>query len=185
MSCREFSILLLPGLILSACTQGPEQQQVSQQVDSASTVIAAPTAERSEAARIDSAMGYPISAEWIPGQRDTEDFDVLSKYRAHEKRLSSQLLVLTLDTPAVSTKSAGARTYFVVDSAVITRLSYGDSFKNDCKTVSGAGNGLITGIISTNQGRQHPRLAWKFDTVALKIVTLPPDSVWCVQEEVD
>ena len=185
MICRGFFISLFAALILSACTQRAEQQHLSQQVDTASTVISAPTAERAEPARIDSTMGFPISAEWIPGQRDTEDFDVLSKYRAHEKRLSSQLLVLTLDTPAVSTKGAGGKTYFVADSAVVTHLSYGDSFKNDCKTVSGAGNGLVTGIVSTNQGRQHPRLAWMFDTVTLKILALPPDSVWCVQEEVD
>ena len=31
----------------------------------------------------------------------------------------------------------------------------------------------------------HPRLAWQFDTVSLRIRQLPADSVWCVQDEVD
>ena len=158
---------------------------MSQKTDSTSVVNSAPSPEASQDARIDSTMGYPFTAEWIPGQRDTEDFDVLSKYRAHEKRLSSQVLVLTLDTPAVSRSGAASRTYFVADSTVVTGLSFGDLFKNDCKTNSDAGTGLIAGILINKQGRQHPRMAWKFDTTALKILPVSPDSVWCVQEEVD
>jgi hypothetical protein len=150
----------------------------------ANTVFAAPDTQ-AERARIDSAMGYPFTLSWIPGQRDTEDFDVLSKYRAHSKRLSSQLLVLTLDTPAVSAKDRDRPKYFVADSTIVTGLSYGDSFKNDCTMGSIGPEGLITGLASTDQGRHHPRLAWRFDTVSLKIRSLPPDSVWCVQAEVD
>ena len=75
--------------------------------------------------------------------------------------------------------------YLVADSTIVTGLSYGDSFKNDCRMGSIGPDGLITGLASTDQGRHHPRLAWQFDTVSLKIRAVPPDSVWCVQEEVD
>lgn len=130
-------------------------------------------------------MGYPFTLEWIPGQKDTADFEILSKYRAHAKRLARNLLVLTLDTPAVSSTTQGKATYLVADSTVLTDLSYGDFFKNDCKMGRRGDDGLITGITTTDPGGQHPRFAWQFDTVSLKIRPVPRDSVWCSNEDVD
>jgi hypothetical protein len=130
---------------------------------------------------------YPYSTRWIPGQRDTEDFDVLSKLRAHANRLSKDVLVLTLETPAIGLEQKRRSEYLVADSAVITGLSPGELFRNDCNMRSGRRDGLVTGIPSTNiwERSQHPRLAWEFDTVSMKIRSIPGDSVSCILSDVD
>jgi hypothetical protein len=181
----RFASLLTSFLVLLGCTQHAERQVSSNDTSSNTDTVSAAPDTQQQRIRIDSAMGYPYTISWVPGQRDTQDFDVLSKYRAHGKRLSSQLLVLSLDTPAVGANGPDKSRYVVVDSAIVTGLSYGDSFKNDCTKGSVGSKGLITGLASTDQGRHHPRLAWQFDTVALRIRSLPPDSVWCIQDEVD
>jgi len=179
-------ILFLSALAVVALACAPRSEQNSAVSDTSAVVKTIPSAAdtQAERIRIDSAMGYPFTLTWIPGQRDSQYFDVLSKYRAHSKRLSSQLLVLTLDTPVVNPGGATNR-YLVADSTIVTGLSYGDFFKNDCTAASINDEGLITGLGSTDQGRHHPRLAWQFDTVSLRIRPLPADSVWCVQDEVD
>jgi hypothetical protein len=177
-------VIVASSFLLLACAQRSEQQ-ASPPVDSSHTASSDYSAPDTERVRIDSVMGYPFTLVWIPGQRDTEDFDVLSKYRAHSKRLSSQVLILTLDTPSVLGRDRSASSYLVADSTIVTGLSYGDFFKNDCRMGAIGPNGLITGLASTDQGRHHPRRAWQFDTVSLKIRSLLPDSVWCIQEEVD
>jgi hypothetical protein len=118
--------------------------------------------------------------QWIPGQRDSVDFDVRSKYRAREKRLSPELVILTLDTP-----SAQPRTYLVADSVVVTGFPAKLPFRNDCETKTIGADGLITGFAKPDPGAKHPELAFHFDTVSLKIRRLPVDSVSCFQEEVD
>jgi hypothetical protein len=172
---------------LAACAQETGRTSVADtnavtqaQVVTNDTAPASPSSQS-----IDVKMGYPFTVQWIPGQKDSGDFEMLSKYRAHEKRLAHNLLVLTLDTPTVSTQTQGKRVYLVADSTVVTDLSYGDFFRNDCKMGRLGDDGLITGIITTNPGAQHPRFAWQFDTVSLKIRPLPRDSVWCSNEEVD
>jgi hypothetical protein len=139
-------------------------------------------------ARTDSIKSeYPYSIRWIPGQRDTDDFDVISKLRAHANRLSKDVLVLSLDTPATQLEQKRRSGYLVADSAVITGLSPGELFRNDCKMGSGLRDGLVTGIPSTDiwERSQHPRLAWQFDTVSMKIRSIPGDSVSCILSDVD
>jgi len=164
-------------LLLAGCKPTQDQAaSIGKESASANSVVTTqdsvspPAADKSQ---------YPFIMQWIPGQRDSADFAILSKYRAQERRVSPELVVLTLDTPAKDRK------YSVADSVIVSGLPAKLPFKNDCQTDKIGSDGLIAGFARPDQGRKHPELAWVFDTVALKIRKLPADSVWCVQEEVD
>jgi hypothetical protein len=126
--------------------------------------------------------------KWIPGKRDAGDFDVLSKFRARANRLSKDVLVLSLDTPATGLDGKGiGPKYIVADSAVITGLSPGELFREDCRIGSVRADGRIAGVPSTDiwDRWQRPRLAWLFDTVAVRIRSIPTDSVSCMLVQPD
>jgi hypothetical protein len=127
---------------------------------------------------------YPYQTEWIPGQRDSGDFDVLSRFRAYAIRLPKDVLVLKLGTSA-KRSSAGERTsrYIVADSVVASGLQPNELFTNDCKMGSGSiADGQIGGVPTTAvwDQWQRPRFAWRFDTVTVHIRSIAADSVSCI-----
>jgi hypothetical protein len=182
-------IWLIPLVVITACGKEVKDDRVSSATDTSTVGQQTSTEVTSGPSPPDSAIKseYPYSMEWIPGQRDTEDFDVLSKFRARANRLSKDVLVLTLDTPASGGQAKRPAKYLVADSAVITGLSPGELFRNDCRMGSAGPDGRITGVPSTNvwERWQHPRFAWQFDTVSLTIRSVPADSVQSILVEVD
>jgi hypothetical protein len=179
------TVILVAAFIWAACEpQSDEHPAVSSDSATAAAHIDSNVTQPNDDS-IAVKMGYPFTVEWIPGQKDTEDFDVLSKFRAHERRASPKVLILTLDTPSVGSRTTGKPSYLVADSVVITGLSYGDMFSTDCRLGGVTMNGLVGGLIYPKQESRHPRFAWRFDTLSVKIRSVPPDSVSCYYEEVD
>jgi hypothetical protein len=183
----RFGIFLVASAVITACGKQDADDRLASSPDTASLGQQVSSEANGPPPNESIKSDYPYSIEWIPGQRDTEDFDVLSKFRAHANRLSKEVLVLTLDTPATGSKAKQPAKFLVADSTVITGLSPGELFRNDCRMGSSGPDGRITGVPSTNiwERWQHPRFAWQFDTVSLTIRTLPGDSVQCMLVEVD
>jgi hypothetical protein len=182
---RQIVLVLIPLCVLCACSKQVDSDQPSPPLETLATEkqgVPGQT-DRAQDGRDSTRSEYPYGMEWIPGQRDTEDFDVLSKFRAHANRVSKDALILTLETPATAVQSKGASpAYLVADSAIIAGLLPNEIFTNYCKIGSAIADGQIGGIPTTAiwDQWQHPRLAWQFDTLRLRIRSVAADSVSCI-----
>jgi len=179
---RQALFLILIGLIV-ACGGQVKDDRTSLATDTVSTATVSSRQLDSGQALGDLAKPLnPHTIVWIPGQKDTEDFNVLSKFRAHA-RLSEEFLVLTLGTlPTGTVKKPGTSDYRVADSVVTNGLLRGELFNTDCKRGSSARDGQIVGISSGAAWDrwERPRLAWQFDTVKMRIQPIATDSVACL-----
>jgi len=174
----HIGVILSCGLVV-ACTRSSDQA-ASMNTESATRVESVTTTPHSDSMPSPATSEYPFVMQWIHGQKDSGNYDVLSKYRARERRLSPELVILSLDTPVTHT-----RTYLVADSVVVTGFPAKLPFKNDCETKTIGDDGLIAGFATADPGAKHPELAFHFDTVSAKIRKLPTDLVSCFQDEVD
>jgi hypothetical protein len=125
----------------------------------------------------------PIHKRWVPGKKSSAPFDRRSRIRARADQLSMDVLVLALDTSASGLLHQGSRfDYVVADSAVVRALRANEVFSDYCRLGSERADGRIGGVVNSGiyDQWQRPRFAWQFDTVALLIRSMRPDSVSCV-----
>jgi len=185
MTRRSHLMVMISAAMFLACAkQSPDKKASTASDTNASQAAATPNESTASDMAVTGQAGYPYHTDWIPGQRDTEDFDVLSKFRAHANRISTDVLILTLDTPANHLQRKKATPpYSVADSTVVTGLFPNELFTNYCKVGSvSVADGLIGGIPNTTiwDQWQRPRLAWRFDTVNVNIRPVLSDSVSCI-----
>jgi hypothetical protein len=170
-------------LLLASC-EGTNRSQQSAQ--SGSTV----TSERQPISTVHLNADedpLPHSDGWIVGY-DEGVPNSGSRFEAGGDRYSSGFLVVRLDTALTRVYPAEppherAR----ADSLVISGLKVGETFARLCKVGSTISKGQTAGLMRDTVTEQwlKPRLAWFFDTVAVRIRAIPTDSILCMLEMPD
>lgn len=171
---RWYSSLLLP--LVFGCENNPKGA-ATVQVDSAPISDSALSRE-----------GTTFEQRWIPGQPDEGYFENQSRFLARSQYFSTGRLLLWLDTSITRAPQKEPRSHFTgVDSLTVAGLGANEFFTKYCRIGQGLADGRLGGLARTlvPEKWERPRLAWVFDTVLLRIRSIPTDSVSCAVPDSD
>jgi hypothetical protein len=127
-----------------------------------------------------------FNREWDPGR--TDEAQPHTRFLAREHLIANRALMLFLDTAITRVGKPDALTsYTPADSVLVPAVGRGEVFTDHCYLTGTVTIGQIGGVSSrgTPEHFEHPRLAWRFDTVAKRIQSIDPDSVYCTITEPD
>ena len=181
-------IRICASLVLFACGPTPEPITAGD-----SLVIGMDSAPRGGVPGPSITAG-PIRAEtdssfdedWIPGHVWARSKGQ-SRFLARIRKLSGDRLLLRLDSSSSGSTQAGVTKLFVAgDSLIVSGFRIDDTFTPYCGVQRQAVDGQVGGLVPREtpmQGSARPRLAWKFDTITIRIRPIVLDSVICFVPE--
>ena len=195
--CLMRDILVALGLfgLLAACSKGSEQVATrSSQSSATSSVVSAPHAVvvESDKPQVSSDTGdadegpISFSRQWDPGR--TDEAQPHTRFLAREHPVGNASLMLYLDTAITPVGQPDAFTrYAPADSIRVSEVQRDEQFADHCYTRGSVVVGQIGGVSNrgTPERFEHPRLAWRFDTLSKRIQGVDPDSVYCTITEPD
>ena len=168
---------------LFACDNQRKEFKTSSQAVSGGAVAGAGVAQQETSSSNDNddsdIAEEVVRREWDPGRMD--EGKQHSRFLARAYPGSSRSLLLSLDTST----SQGAFAH--IDTLVVTDVRRSDLFTYHCHTVNSDVVGQIGALSSsgTPEHFEHPRLAWRFDTLMKRIQKISADSVFCTVSEPD
>jgi hypothetical protein len=126
-----------------------------------------------------------LGRQWDPGRND--EAQPRSRFLARAYSARNSAMVLSLDSAITGVAKSGSSGYAMVDTVSVPGVRRGELFTYHCYTTGSSAIGQIGGLGSdgTPEHFEHPRLAWRFDTVAKRIQRIAPDSVYCTEIEPD
>jgi hypothetical protein len=127
-----------------------------------------------------------LSDAWDPGR--TDESHPHTRFMAREHPIANRALLLFLDTAITPVGKPDALTaYAPADSVLVPGIGRDELFTAHCYIRGSVLVGQIGGVSSrgTPEHFEHPRLAWRFDTVAKRIQRMDADSVYCTISEPD
>jgi hypothetical protein len=127
-----------------------------------------------------------FSREWDPGR--TDEAQPHTRFLAREHPVSNRGIVLYLDTARSAVGTPDSFTaYASADSILVSGVRNDELFTEHCYLTGTVVIGQFGGVSSrgTPEHFEHPRLAWRFDTVAKRIQRMDADSVYCTISEPD
>jgi len=181
--------------VLAACSKGDESVATkSSQSSASSSVVGMPGAavvvlDKPEVSGdTEDVYEGPVifSRQWDPGR--TDEAQPHSRFLAREHPVSNRGLVLFLDTARTPVGKPDSFTaYATVDSILVSGVRNDELFTEHCYLTGTVAIGQFGGVSSrgTPEHFEHPRLAWRFDTVAKRIQRMDADSVYCTISEPD
>ncbi|MGZ3373582.1 MAG: hypothetical protein ACXU9Z_09885 [Gemmatimonadaceae bacterium] len=127
-----------------------------------------------------------FNREWDPGR--TDEAQPHTRFLARERLIANRALMLFLDTAITRVGQPDALTaYTPADSVLVPAVGRDEVFTDHCYLTGTVTVGQIGGVSNrgTPEHFEHPRLAWRFDTVAKRIQRMDADSVYCTITEPD
>jgi hypothetical protein len=127
-----------------------------------------------------------FNREWDPGR--TDESHPHTRFLAREHLIANRALMLFLDTAITRVDTPDALTsYTPADSVLVPGVGRDEVFTDHCYVRGSVVVGQIGGVSNrgTPEHFEHPRLAWRFDTLTKRIQPTDPDSVYCTITEPD
>jgi hypothetical protein len=192
---REILVALGILGLLAACINGSERVATKNgQSSASSSVVGMPGAavvvlDKPEVSgETEDVYEGPVifSREWDPGR--TDESHPHTRFLAREHPIANRALLLFLDTAITPVGKPDALTaYAPADSVLVPGIGRDELFTAHCYLRGSVLVGQIGGVSSrgTPEHFEHPRLAWRFDTLTKRIQSMDADSVYCTISEPD
>jgi hypothetical protein len=189
---REMMTALAICGLLAACAKGDERVATTTSASSSVTsvpgavVVARDTPSVSSDTEDADDGTLIFNRQWDPGR--TDEAQPHTRFLAREYLVRNRSIVLSLDTAITPVGKPDAFTvYASADSILVSAVGRDELFTEHCHVTGSEVVGQIGGVSSrgTPERFEHPRLAWRFDTVAKRIQPMDADSVYCTISEPD